>query len=222
MFTGIVEGVGKVRNVRGIGDNLRMAILLPFEAPDVGIGDSISVDGVCLTVTGIKGKEITVDVSAETISRSTMGMLTRGDEVNLERALKLTDRLGGHLVSGHIDGTGRILSKVASQGSYVLRIGVDESISRYIIEKGSIAVDGISLTINRCQSTWFEVNIIPQTAKETGILKKEAGSLVNVETDMIGKYVEKFLALAGDSGNNRTPKIDRDFLSKHGFGGMEK
>ncbi|MBW2063838.1 MAG: riboflavin synthase [Deltaproteobacteria bacterium] len=222
MFTGIVEGIGKVRNISRIGDGLRLTILPLFEAPDIGIGDSISVDGVCLTVTEIKGKEIKVDVSAETVSRSTMGMLSQGEEVNLERALKLTDRLGGHLVSGHIDGTGRVLSRKPSERSYMLRVGVDESISRYIIEKGSIAVDGISLTINRCQSTWFEVNIIPQTAKETGILKKDAGSLVNIETDMIGKYVEKFLSLARDSDNNRGSKIDRDFLSKYGFGGIEK
>ncbi|UCF55849.1 MAG: riboflavin synthase, partial [Deltaproteobacteria bacterium] len=160
-----------------------------------------------------------MDVSGETISRSTMGQLKPGDGVNLERALRLTDRLGGHLVSGHVDGIGKILKKEQKQRSWLLRIGIDEALGKYTIEKGSIAVDGISLTITDCQDRYFEVNIIPQTAQETTILRKKVGDLVNIETDMIGKYVERFFLKDRLSEQEKgSSVIDREMLKKYGFG----
>lgn len=219
MFTGLVEGIGKIKAVRRIGDDMRLTISPLFQITDCRVGDSISVDGVCLTVIEVSESSFTMDVSGETLSRSTLSLLRQGDEVNLERSLRLTDRLGGHLVSGHVDGIGKILKKEPEQRSWLLRIGIDEQISRYTIEKGSVAVDGISLTINRREDRFFEVNIIPQTGKETTILKKNLGDLVNIEADMIGKYVEKFLSLdKSNSQGKSTSKIDMEMLLEHGFG----
>jgi riboflavin synthase len=185
---------------------------------DTRIGDSISVSGACLTVTGMEKGLFSVDVSAETLSRSTVGQLRKGDFVNLERALRFTDRLGGHLVSGHVDGVGKILKSEQAQRSWRLQIGIDKDLAKYTIEKGSIAVDGISLTINRCHDTHFEVNIIPQTAKETTILNKKVGDPVNIETDLIGKYVEKFFNREKGSQAKGSPVIDKEMLTKYGFG----
>jgi riboflavin synthase len=165
-----------------------------FEMESCRIGDSLCVNGICLTVTENLDGILSMDVSEETLSRSTTGSLKPGDFVNLERALRLSDRLGGHLVSGHVDGIGKIVVKESRQGSWRYGIELDTELSRYTIEKGSIAVDGISLTINTCQKGYFEVNIIPQTGKETTLLKKGRGSEVNVETDLIGKYIEKLLS----------------------------
>ena len=219
MFTGIIEGIGKVKEIRRIREDMRLEILPLFDMSDCRIGDSISVDGVCVTITGRKGSAFSMDVSGETISRSTMGRLREGSDVNLERALRLSDRLGGHLVSGLLDGVGKILKKEQDQRFYLFRIGIDETLERYSIEKGSIAVDGISLTINRCQDTYVEVNIIPQTAKETVILGKKVGDLVNIETDLIGKYVEKFFIKTRLSqGEEKSSIIDREMLKKYGFG----
>ncbi|HUU81816.1 MAG TPA: riboflavin synthase [Acidobacteriota bacterium] len=219
MFTGLAEGIGKIKAIRRIGDDMRLTISPLFQITDCRVGDSISVDGVCLTVIEVSEGSFTMDVSGESLSRSTLSLLRQADEVNLERSLRLTDRLGGHLVSGHVDGIGKILKKEPEQRSWLLRIGIDEQISRYTIEKGSVAVDGISLTINRCEDRFFEVNIIPQTGKETTILKKNLGDLVNIEADMIGKYVEKFLSLdKSNSQGKSTSKIDMEMLLEHGFG----
>jgi len=149
MFTGLVEGIGKIRAVRRTGEDMRITLAPPFPAAECRVGDSISVDGVCLTVTDITGGCVSMDVSGETLSRSTLGLLKQGDAVNTERALRLADRLGGHLVSGHVDGIGRILERSARDRSWRLRIGMDRRLSRYTIEKGSVSVDGISLTVNR-------------------------------------------------------------------------
>lgn len=219
MFTGLVEGIGKIKNIRRTQDDMRVTIIPLFEFTDCRVGDSICVDGVCLTVTDIKEGAYTMDVSGESISRSTLGHLRGGDEVNLERALRPTDRLGGHLVSGHVDGTGKILKKDAKRGFWLLRIGLDQELSRYTIEKGSIAVDGISLTINICEDRFFEVSIIPQTARDTTLLKKRVGDLVNLETDLIGKYVEKFFLRARSEQQRDTSSgIDLEMLIKQGFG----
>ena len=218
MFTGLVEGIGEIKEIRHEGGNLSMSILPLFEASDIGFGDSISVDGVCLTVTDIKQGIFRADVSGETLSRTTLDRLARGNRVNLERALRFSDRLGGHLVSGHVDGVGRIIKKEQKKNSWFLRIGIDEVLSKYTIEKGSIAVDGISLTINRCQDATIEVNIIPQTGKETTILKKKAGDLVNIETDLIGKYVERFFTRGTASRPEGSSGIDKEMLIKFGFG----
>jgi riboflavin synthase len=219
MFTGLVEGTGKVTGVDHVRGEILLTILPAFEMADTGIGDSISVDGVCLTATGIHKDVFSVDVSGETISRTTLGQLRRGRVVNLERALRLGDRLGGHFVSGHVDGIGVILSSEPFQRSQRIRVGISEGMARYTIEKGSVAVDGISLTINHCDQASFEVNIISQTAQETTILKKRAGDKVNIETDLIGKYVERLLMFRKDGG--KAPKdsvIDYEMLIKQGFG----
>jgi riboflavin synthase len=218
MFTGLVEGLGTVKEISPVGGDVSLTIAPLFDMSDIRIGDSISVSGACLTVTGIEKTTFSVDVSAETISRSTVGKLRKGDFVNLERALRFTDRLGGHLVSGHVDGVGKISTIEQAQRSWRLRIGIDKDLAKYTIEKGSIAVDGISLTINRCNDAYFEVNIIPQTAKETTILNKKVGDPVNIETDMIGKYVEKFFSREKESQAEGSTGIDKEMLMKYGFG----
>ena len=218
MFTGLVEGIGEVKEISHVGGDATLAIQPLFEVSDIRSGDSVAVNGVCLTVTDIRKNIFRVDVSSETLSRSTMGQLSQGDRVNLERALRFSDRLGGHLVSGHVDGMGRILKKEQKQKSWLLRIGMDEGMSKYTIEKGSIALDGISLTINRCQDAFVEVNIIPQTGKATIILTKKVGDLVNIETDLIGKYVERFFIKGKASGPSGSTSIDKEMLTKFGFG----
>jgi riboflavin synthase len=220
MFTGLIEGIGKVSSINNIGNDMRITVEPLFPMTDeCRVGESISIDGVCLTVTDISKEFFSMDVSGETLSRSTLRYLRQGHEVNMERALLLTDRLGGHLVSGHVDGIGKILKKETQKRSWLLRIGIDEKISRYTIEKGSIAVDGISLTINRCAENFFEVNIIPQTGGETTLLKKKVGDQVNIETDLIGKYVEKFFLRDRSPGDRDGGSgIDMEMLIKQGFG----
>ena len=221
MFTGLVEGIGSVRAVKRMGGDVILTIAPPFDVSACQVGESIAVDGVCLTVTGIKGNTITVDVSEESLSRSTLGHLKQGDQVNLERALRLTDRLGGHLVLGHVDGIGKIVKKQPRGRSWLIRIGMAPWLTRYTIEKGSIAVDGISLTINRCYPDGVEVNIIPQTGKETTLLSKKVGDPVNIETDLIGKYVERLmLGKEKEEYNNRNKEsgLSAQMLKTLGFG----
>jgi len=219
MFTGLVEGIGKVKAINRVGEDMRLTVAPLFDMTDNRTGDSISVNGVCLTVTEIKEGAFTVDVSGETLSRSTLGELRMGDEVNLERAVRLSDRLGGHLVSGHVDGVGKIVKKVQLQRSCRIRIGIDEAVSKYIVEKGSIAVDGISLTVNSCSDKSFEVNVIPETGRVTGLLKKRVGDRVNIETDLIGKYIEKFLFKhQGARQEKGANPISEEMLKKYGFG----
>ena len=218
MFTGLIEGTGKIKRATKTGRDMNLIIIPFFDMQDCRVGDSISVDGVCLTVTDIKDSALSMYASAETISRSTLGRLRQGDEVNLERALSLAGRLDGHMVSGHIDGIGVISRKEQIERSWLIRIDIDPGLARYTIEKGSIAIDGISLTINRCQDTFFEVNIIPETATATTILKKGVGDRVNIETDLIAKYVEKFIRkerISEKEGASGT--IDREMLKKFGF-----
>lgn len=218
MFTGLIEGLGEVKVIRRLREDMELTVAPLFEMTECRVGDSICVDGVCLTVTDLSEGSFCVDVSKETVSRSTISLLRQGDLVNLERALRLTDRLGGHLVLGHVDGIGKILKKESQNKSWQIKIAIDKGLSRYAIEKGSIAVDGISLTINQCGERFFEVNIIPQTGVETTILRKKVGDLVNIETDLIGKYVEKFFSI-DRSGPMKDPQsgIDMEMLIKQGF-----
>ena len=221
MFTGLIEGIGKVKAIRRLRNEMELTISPSFQMTDCQVGESVSVDGVCLTLTAVSEGSVRMDVSGETVLRSTLGLLRQGDMVNLERALRLTDRLGGHLVAGHVDGIGKIVQKESQQQkSWRLKIAIDEKISRYTIEKGSICVDGISLTINRCEKRAFEVNIIPQTGRETTLLTKKVGDLVNIETDLIGKYVEKFYSREGlrEKENSTQSGIDLEMLMKKGFG----
>jgi len=219
MFTGIVEGIGTVRNIRLLGSEAIVTIGAPTSFSDCHPGDSLSVDGVCLTITGVRGDLFTLDVSAETLERTTLGAIKQGAVVNLERALRLSERLGGHLVSGHVDGTGTLEKIEKMQRSWIIQIGIDEPLRRYLIEKGSVAVDGISLTINRCMGNSFDVTIIPQTASMTTILRKKVGDRVNIEIDMISKYVEKFLSHdKAAMPKGPASRIDRDMLIRYGFG----
>jgi riboflavin synthase len=219
MFTGLVEGIGNIKGLTRMGEDMSLTISPHFDMADTRVGDSVAVNGVCLTVTRLSGEGFCVDVSGETLSRSALRHAKQGDKVNLERALRMSDRLGGHMVLGHVDGTGRILRREQRERSWVLRISLDPALSRYVIEKGSIAVDGVSLTVNRWDQNGFEVNIIPQTGLETTILSKRVGDLVNIETDLIGKYVEKFLSKGKSAGEKRgISTIDEDMLKEHGFG----
>ena len=223
MFTGLIEGTGEVKAAVLKGWEMKLSVMPLFDMSDSAIGDSISVSGVCLSINSLSKGIFGAYASGETIARSTLGRLRQGDTVNLERALRFSDRLGGHMVSGHVDGTGAILRMERLRESWVLRIEVDESCARYLIEKGSVAVDGISLTINHCKDNYFEVNIVPETARTTTILKKRVKDLVNIETDLIAKYIEKFLLKERKSEGNETPSvIDREMLETYGFKGPVK
>ena len=219
MFTGIIEGMGTVAQVRPVDGGSRLTVKADFSLDGTGLGDSIAVNGACLTAVSLQGSRFSVDVSPETLSKTTFGAVKIGERVNLERALRLSDRLDGHLVSGHIDGQGTITGKQQQGNAVVVTFGVSEELSDYMIPKGSVAIDGISLTINSCDKQSFSVSIIPHTAKLTTLVLKDAGARVNIETDMLGKYVEKFLSRqAGKGAEKRDPEsVDMQFLLKTGF-----
>jgi len=219
MFTGIIEGFGTIREIRSEGQGKRMTVDADFFLEQTKIGDSVCVSGACLTVVTINDKRFAVDVSPETLAKTTFKSAKIGDRVNLERALRLSDRIDGHLVSGHIDGIGTVALKQNIGNAIIVAFKVPEFISHYMIQKGSVAVDGISLTINNCGHDSFDVSIIPHTAKLTTIGFKKTGDLVNIEADMIGKYVERFV---GDKRHNEKKKeagnsINMEFLAKSGF-----
>ncbi|MGH3192322.1 MAG: riboflavin synthase [Streptosporangiaceae bacterium] len=195
MFTGIVEELGEVAGIEHRGDAARLTIR--GSTKDTSPGESISVNGVCLTVTDISGGTFSADVMGETLDRSGLGALTPGARVNLERSVRLADRLGGHLVQGHVDATATILSRTPSAHWDQVRIGIPAAISRYVVEKGSIAVDGISLTVSALGEAWFEVCLIPETLARTTLGTKEQGDGVNLEVDVLAKYVEKLLGAEG-------------------------
>jgi riboflavin synthase len=200
MFTGIVEELGETVAVDDLGDAARLTVRGPQVTQDVANGDSIAVNGVCLTVTSTSGDTFTADVMRETLNRSSLGALAPGTPVNLERSVRLADRLGGHLVQGHVDGTGTIISRTPAEHWDVVRIGLPPGppdLARYVVEKGSVAVDGISLTIVSVSATWFEVSLIPETLKRTTLGAKQPGETVNLEVDVIAKYVEKLLNAQG-------------------------
>ena len=220
MFTGIIEGLGSISGITSSGAGRRLAIESDYQLEQTRIGDSISVSGACLTVVKLDQKRFEVDVSPETLERTTFAGARIGDRVNLERAMRLSDRIDGHLVSGHIDGVGIIRHRENIANAIIVKINVSAALTRYMIPKGSVAVDGISLTINSVEKEEFAVSIIPHTAKITTIGIKRIGDPVNIETDMIGKYVERFLrGGASPQNENGTHKsgIDMDFLAKTGF-----
>lgn len=212
MFTGIVEEIGTVKKIAR-GQKAYLEIQADRIFSDIHIGDSIAVNGVCLTVTGFSGKVFTADVMNETFSRSSLGSLKAGSHVNLERAMSANGRFGGHIVSGHIDGTGKIINIKKDGNAVWYKISASENIIKYTVEKGSIAIDGISLTVARIEKDNFSVSIIPHTSEETILSEKKVGDTVNLENDIIGKYVERFLNFDKTEKSN----ITRDFLAKYGF-----
>lgn len=219
MFTGIIEEVGKVEEIRPSGESHVLRIKAGRVLEGTQIGDSICVNGVCLTVTGISNQEgsgtFTVDVSKETLDRTTFRALGTGDSLNLERSLTLSSRLGGHMVSGHVDGVGTVEEVLQEGENAVYRFGASPEILNFMIEKGSIAVEGISLTAYQVTDSGFTVTIIPHTLAQTNLGSKGVGSPVNLECDMIGKYVKKFLTDSGITSSNK--RITDEFLSEHGF-----
>lgn len=215
MFTGLVEEVGSIKAVTKSSKSARITIKATKVLEGVQLGDSISTNGVCLTVTDFSTNYFTVDVMAETMRRSNLKNLSPGDEINLERALRLGDRLGGHIVSGHIDGVG-FISKYENEDNAVwITIQTPPELLRYIIEKGSIAIDGVSLTVAYVDDTCFKVSIIPHTKDATTLLRKKMGDEVNLECDMVGKYIEKLVSVKEET--NTKKGIDINFLSENGF-----
>jgi riboflavin synthase len=212
MFTGIIEETGIIKEIRKKGDSPGLVIEATAVLEDTRTGDSINTDGVCLTVTKIAGTTFTADVMPETMNRTTFRELNRGSRVNLERALRLGDRLSGHLVSGHIDGTGVIRKIRRDENAYWFTIAAGPEILRYIVEKGSVAVDGISLTVARVDRQTFEVSLIPHTREVTSMMDAREGTKVNIECDMIAKYLEKLVP------GGRTPgDLSMEFLGEMGF-----
>lgn len=209
MFTGIIEETGSIRAVQRGAKSAVLTVEAKTILEDVHIGDSIATNGVCLTVTSVRGDCFTADVMNETLRRSSLGDLTRGSRVNLERAMAANGRFGGHIVSGHIDGTGTVVSVRRDDIAVWYTIRTTPQLMRYIVEKGSIAIDGISLTVATVETDRFSVSIIPHTAQETTLGEKQPGATVNLENDVIGKYVEKLMQK--DSG------VTLEFLAQNGF-----
>lgn len=216
MFTGLVEELGKVQAIAKSAKSVRLTIAGRKVLEDVKLGDSIAVNGTCLTVVDYSHTWLTADVMPETVERTALSGLKIGDTVNLERTLRVGDRLGGHIVSGHIDGVGTILTKQTNDIAVVVRIEAGPEVMKYIVRKGSIAIDGISLTVVDYGPNWFTVSLIPHTAAMTTLGIKNSGDPVNLETDMIGKYVEKLLRLDSPQSSNKAD-ISKEFLQQHGF-----
>ena len=215
MFTGIVEELGEVVGVEHLADAARLTVRGPRVTADAGHGDSVAVNGVCLTVTDVAGEVFTADVMAETLNRSGLGALEPGSPVNLERSLRVGDRLGGHMVQGHVDGVGTVTSRVSGEHWDVVRITVPDGLAHYLVEKGSVAVDGVSLTVSALggggagsgsqgEQPWFEVSLIPTTLAVTTLGRAEPGARVNLEADVIGKYVERMLRESAVSARGST------------------
>lgn len=212
MFTGIIEEIGIIEKIE-LQKYGTITIRARKVLEDMHLGDSVAVNGVCLTVTSFTEKQFTLDVMAETLRRSNLGMARVGSRVNLERAMAANGRFGGHIVSGHVDGTGEIKRKKTEGNAVWLTIGCSEKILHYVIEKGSITIDGISLTVAKVQEDGFQVSIIPHTSQKTTLLEKEIGAIVNLEADILAKYIEKLIT--GREEQKR--EIDLDFLQKCGF-----
>ena len=216
MFTGIIEEKGTVKSIARVRDSAVITVAASHILKDVYLGDSIAVNGVCLTVTSYSDSSFTADIMHETLERSSLSSLKPGSRVNLERAMKADGRFGGHIVSGHIDGTGTISSIQHDDNAVWYTISAPPRIMRYIIEKGSIAIDGISLTVARVTDSSFSVSVIPHTASVTILGDKKTGDTVNIENDCIGKYVEKLMTSAS-SKEDGSSSITEEFLIKYGF-----
>lgn len=217
MFTGIIEEIGTVKNIKKGENSSVFTIKANKVLEDTKIGDSICTNGVCLTATSISKDTFSADVMAETLRVSNLGKLKVGSKVNLERALSLSTRLGGHMVSGHIDGLGLIVSKEKEDIATVITVKPNQSILKYIIYKGSIAIDGISLTVAYVDDRIFKVSIIPHTGEETILLSKAIGESVNIECDLVGKYIERLLNFKDKDKETGKSSITEDFLKQNGF-----
>jgi riboflavin synthase len=212
-----VEELGKVKAVARGAKSVRLTVTARAIMGDVKLGDSIAVNGTCLTVVEYGDNWFTADVMPETVERTALAGLKNGDTVNLERTLRVGDRLGGHIVSGHIDGVGTIKAKEENDNAVVVRIAAPAAVMRYIVAKGSVAVDGISLTVVAAGPDWFTVSLIPHTAAVTTLGIKGVGAPVNLEADVIGKYVEKLLGLAPPGSAGGKGGLSAEFLADHGF-----
>ncbi len=222
MFTGIIESIGILSNARHSGGGKRLTIDTGISLENSRIGDSIAVNGACLTVVEHDGRRFSADVSPETLSKTTLGKIKTGQRLNIERAMRLSDRLDGHLVSGHIDGTGTIRTVTKKGNAIIVTVDVPSDLGKQMITKGSVALDGTSLTINDCSPDYFQVAIIPHTTKETIIEDYRQGTMVNIETDMIGKYVAHFTRFGKNKGSPHESRkthsnIDMDLLGSSGF-----
>lgn len=223
MFTGIIEETGKVEAVAKGSNSAVITIAAVKVLEDTKIGDSIAVNGVCLTVTSISGRKFSADVMAETLRRSSLGSLKHGSMVNLERAMAANGRFGGHIVSGHIDGVGVISSFEKEDNAVWVEIETPAKILRYIVEKGSITIDGISLTVAKLTDSSFAVSVIPHTGEETTLLNRNPGDIVNLENDIVGKYVERLMNFKTDDRDNKSEEknnsesITMNFLNENGF-----
>jgi riboflavin synthase len=213
MFTGLVEGIGEIAGLSPRAEGLRVTVKTSFPAAKLILGESVAVAGACLTVVAITPPAASFEVSPETLARTTFPLKKVGDRVNLERSLRLGDRLGGHLVTGHVDAAGMVRQRREGPAHFQLHIELPAALSRFVIEKGSIAVDGVSLTVNGVQGNVFTVNIIPFTAGETTLATLKVGDRVNLETDVIGKYVARLLGqeAAAEEG------VNLELLARHGF-----
>ena len=211
MFTGLIEDIGTVVKMERRGEGGLITISHSSVLDDLQLGDSVSVDGVCLTITHLHTQVFSVEASAETVGKTTLGKRKPQQKVNLERALRLSDRLGGHLVTGHVDEIAKI-GEISTEGSSKkIVFQINQKSARYLVEKGSVTIDGISLTVNEVRDKHFSVNLIPYTGSHTTLLSRKVGDEVNIETDILGKYIEKLMAR--ESGK----KVDTAFLSEHGF-----
>lgn len=216
MFTGIIQAVGKIAAIEQKDGDARLRVTVgKLDMSNVSTGDSIAVNGVCLTAVEHSASEFLADVSAETLARTTLGQRGSGDAVNLEKALTLGAPLGGHLVSGHVDGVGSVVSRSKEGRSVRFRFQAPQALARYIAEKGSICVDGVSLTVNAVNGAQFDVNLVPHTLAETTLDKLGAGSQVNLEVDLLARYLER-LMLGQDAAKSGSA-VTREFLAQHGF-----
>ncbi len=216
MFTGIIQGLGTLFEKRPAGGGMIFGIETDFLLTDPEEGESIAVNGACLTARNIRNNRFYVDVSPESLGKTGLSRLQAGNKVNLERALRLSDRLGGHLVSGHIDAQGQVKQRRITGDFTLFTFSLDPILTKYIVAKGSITINGVSLTVNTCEHNRFSVSIIPHTLATTTLGTLREGDQVNIEVDMIGKYVEKMLAEQSSVGE-RQSRINPGFLAEHGF-----
>ncbi len=216
LFTGIIQDIGKIEKVERKSQGLLLRIATRLDLATTKPGDSIAVDGACLTVIHKAPPAFSVEVGKETLDRTALSQAKEGQAVNLETALRMSDFLSGHFVTGHVDGTGKIIGILPEGNSFRYRFRTPGRIARYLIEKGSIAVDGISLTVAQCQGPEFSVSVLPYTADHTTLGRKKVGDDVNLEADMIAKYVEKFLQRQ-EGGREKESRLDLSFLAEHGY-----